>query len=73
MHTRCKEREIEIEMVFRKHPFVVLRFSSAIFNFPENIDHLTMDIDSEKKYHEAINKALISEALSTLQFAKTSF
>lgn len=54
MRARREERELEVEMVGREHPFVVLsHYQTAVTISSYGTVHvLTMDIDSENVYLE---------------------
>lgn len=58
-----EEREVKVQLVAGEHPFVVLRqLVSPRF---ANSGGLTIDIDSENRYHNPINDPLINPFFTT--------
>ena len=64
-----EEREVEVEMVGREHPFVVLWMvlAGGVQSGWEVL--LTMEMDSEKKYHVPIKITLMISVLITYRSA----
>ena len=65
MEAGRKEGEVEIEVFWVEHPFVVLESGQQRLE-PIDAGKLTRDIEREKRYHSPISRPLIKLFFTTL-------